>query len=116
MNSEAQAKYYDDTDFANVMKNQKGKKFGFSPKRITMNISDKIYDEANELDSYMQMGYQNVLKTAMTIGLTQLYDQVSRHDVRKKKASGAPSWHARKRPLARKRQAAQQPTAARRAS
>ena len=42
-------------------------------KRITMNISERVYNEANELDSYLSMGYQNVLKTAMTIGLTELF-------------------------------------------
>jgi hypothetical protein len=46
-----------------------------------MNISEQIYKEANELDNYMSMGYQNVLKTAMTIGLTELYSQVASHKV-----------------------------------
>ncbi len=76
--------HFEDTDFSELMKIQKGRKIGGVAKRITINISDKIYDEANELDSYMQMGYQNVLKTAMTIGLTELYEQVSKHKVNRK--------------------------------
>jgi hypothetical protein len=40
-------------------------------------------DYSRELISYMQMGYQNVLKTAMTIGLTELYNQVSNHKLKK---------------------------------
>jgi hypothetical protein len=43
-----------------------------------------VYAEANELDSYLGMGYQNVLKTAITIGLTDLYDKVSSHKIHKK--------------------------------
>jgi hypothetical protein len=46
-----------------------------------MNISERVYDEANELDGYLGMGYQNVLKTAMTLGLTDLYHQVSSHKI-----------------------------------
>jgi hypothetical protein len=52
-----------------------------STKRITINISERVYDEANELDSYLNMGYQNVLKTAMAVGLTELYRQVSSHKI-----------------------------------
>jgi hypothetical protein len=66
------------------MKIQKGRKNIPAAKRITMNISERIYDEANELDTYLSMGYQNVLKTAMTIGLTELYHQVSSHKIREK--------------------------------
>jgi len=65
------------------MKKQRSRKIGPVAKRITLNISDTIYNEANELDSYMRMGYQNVLKTAMTIGLTELYSQVSKHKITK---------------------------------
>lgn len=80
----SRSKYYDETDFSDIMKTQKGKRIDALPKRITLNISDKIYNEANELDSYMRMGYQNVLKTAITIGLTNLFDQVSKHKIIKK--------------------------------
>jgi hypothetical protein len=52
-----------------------------SSKRITMNISERVYHEAYELDSYLNMGYQNVLKTAMVMGLTELYHLVSSHKI-----------------------------------
>jgi len=61
------------------MKRQKAKRIVPVVKRITINISDRIYKEANELDSYMSMGYQNVLKAAMTLGLAELYNQVASH-------------------------------------
>ena len=80
MKNSEREEYYEKKDFSEFIKSE-GVKIGGVPKRITLNISKKIYDEANELDSYMRMGYQNVLKTAMTIGLTELYDQVSRHKV-----------------------------------
>lgn len=82
MDKNDQLHYYENTDFSDLIKT-KGKKVAGTAKRITLNISEKIYDEANELDSYMRMGYQNVLKTAMTIGLTELYNQVSRHKIGK---------------------------------
>jgi hypothetical protein len=84
MIKKSRAKYYEETDFASVMRNRHGKKVVPSVKRITMNISERVYDEANELDSYLGMGYQNVLKTAMTIGLTDLYHQVSSHKINEK--------------------------------
>ena len=80
----SRAKYYEETDFAGVMRNRHGKRVIPTVKRITMNISERVYDEANELDSYLGMGYQNVLKTAMTIGLTDLYHQVSSHKINEK--------------------------------
>jgi hypothetical protein len=63
------------------MQKSKGKRLLPVVKRITINISDKIYKEANELDAYMSMGYQNVLKAAMTLGLSELYNQVTSHKV-----------------------------------
>jgi len=77
----SRAKYYEETDFAGVMRNRHGKRVIPTVKRITMNISERVYDEANELDSYLGMGYQNVLKTAMTIGLTDLYHHISSHKI-----------------------------------
>lgn len=75
------ARHYEVTDFSGVMARTRGRKVTPVAKRITMNISERVYNEANELDSYFSMGYQNVLKTAMTIGLTELYHQVSAHRV-----------------------------------
>jgi len=82
VNKSDREKYYEETDFSELIR-IKGKKTAAAAKRITLNISEQLYDEANELDTYMRMGYQNVLKTAMTIGLTELYNQVSRHTVGK---------------------------------
>ena len=109
MNKNDQIKYYENTDFSNLLK-MKGKKLEGTAKRITLNISEKIYDEANELDSYMRMGYQNVLKTAMTIGLTELYNQVSNHKISKTSTSRLPSLKISKKNLARKQQAVQHTT------
>jgi hypothetical protein len=81
MDKNTRAKYYEETDFSSVMQSNKGKRVIPTAKRITMNISERIYNEANELDAYLSMGYQNVLKTAMTIGLTELYHQVSSHKI-----------------------------------
>ena len=78
------AEYYENTDFSRLMQNRKGKKVVPTVKRITINITEQVYEEANELDSYLGMGYQNVLKTAMTLGLTELYHQVSSHKLAKK--------------------------------
>lgn len=71
--------YYEETDFSEAMKRHQGRRVIPQIKRVTMNISDKIFQEAHELDGYLSMGYQNVLKTAMTLGLSQLYHQVSSH-------------------------------------
>jgi hypothetical protein len=81
MVNENSAKYYETTDFSELIKATKNNKTTNTAKRITLNISEKIYDEANELDSYMKMGYQNVLKTAMTIGLSELFNRVSSHKI-----------------------------------
>jgi hypothetical protein len=81
----ARAAYYEKTDFSKLMRSQKGRHAMQSAKRITLNISERIYQEANELDAYMSMGYQNVLKAAMTLGLSELYTQVASHKVQGRK-------------------------------
>lgn len=77
--SKSRAAYYEETDFTETMKRNKGRRVIPAVKRVTMNISEKVYQEAHELDGYLSMGYQNVLKTAMTLGLSQLFHQVSSH-------------------------------------
>jgi len=79
MNKSVKARFYGKSDAAGVVKPKKELNSGFSTKRITMNISERIYNEANDLDEYFHMGYQNVLKTAIAVGLTELYHQVSSH-------------------------------------
>ena len=79
MNKSVKARFYGKSDVAGVVKPKKGPESASSTKRITMNISERIYNEANDLDEYFNMGYQNVLKTAIAVGLTELYHQVSSH-------------------------------------
>ena len=81
MKNKSRTTYYEQTDFSDMMKAKKGRKLVPVVKRVTMNISERIYKEANELDSYMSMGYQNVLKTAMTLGLAELYGQIASHKI-----------------------------------
>lgn len=70
-------KYYENADFSELIKNSKKKKyFGANIKRITMNISENTYQEAHKLDEFMSMGYQNVLKAAIILGLKDLYDNI----------------------------------------
>ena len=74
---EIDTKYYEETDFSSLM--TKSKKKIVSPaktKRITMNISEIAYNEAHEIDQYLNMGYQNVLKTAIILGLNDLYQKI----------------------------------------
>ncbi len=42
-----------------------------------MNISELVYADAHELDKYLNMGYQNVLKAAIILGLNDLHKQVN---------------------------------------
>jgi hypothetical protein len=67
-------RYYENTDFSGPMKTCDRKKvFGVKNRRVTMNISEQAFIDANELDKFMNMGYQNVLKTAITIGLNDIH-------------------------------------------
>ena len=67
------AKYYEDTDFSSLLKKDDLKIIrGETIKRVTMNISEKSYEDANEIDGYMNLGYQNVLKVAIALGLSDL--------------------------------------------
>jgi len=40
--------------------------------RVTLNLSPAIRRRAESLDSLLNMGYQNVLKTAMLLGIKEL--------------------------------------------
>lgn len=42
------------------------------PVRVTLNLSAVIRQRAETLDSYLNMGYQNVLKAAMLLGIKEL--------------------------------------------
>jgi hypothetical protein len=68
------ARYYENTDFSLYMKKSARKKiFGVKNRRVTMNISEEAFIDANKLDKVMNMGYQNVLKAAISIGLNDLH-------------------------------------------
>jgi hypothetical protein len=82
-----EARYYEKTDFSKIMRRQKGRHILPQAKRITINITERIYQEANELDAYMGMGYQNVLKAAMTLGIKDLYKRIQNHEAPKRKVS-----------------------------
>ena len=76
-NQNVETSYYEKSDFSSLMRDSKKKKYLSSKtKRVTMNISELAYDEAHEIDKYMNMGYQNVLKTAIMLGLNDLFDQM----------------------------------------
>ena len=42
------------------------------PIRVTLNLSPVIRSRAESLDAYLGMGYQNVLKAAMLLGIKEL--------------------------------------------
>ena len=68
------ARYYEKTDFSRHMKKSVRKRiFGVKNRRVTMNISEEAFIDANDLDKFINMGYQNVLKAAITIGLNDIH-------------------------------------------
>lgn len=60
-----QANYYDNNTFEDAM-------VASHDKRISINVSQAIYDEAKKLAARSGMGYQSVLKMCMSIGLRHL--------------------------------------------
>jgi len=71
-------KYYEQSDFSNLINTSSQKKYvSAKTKRVTMNISENAFEEAHEIDKFLNMGYQNVLKTAIMLGLNDLYAQVN---------------------------------------
>jgi hypothetical protein len=44
--------------------------------RVTLNLSPAIRRRAESLDAFLSMGYQNVLKTAMLLGIKELEAKV----------------------------------------
>lgn len=72
--------FYENSDFSGMMMENSDKKriVRGKTRRITMNISGKLYDDAHDLDKIMGMGYQNVLKTAIVLGLRELGEIVGR--------------------------------------
>jgi len=74
------ASYYEDNDLSGMMlqADKKKKVYKARTKRITMNITHEAYEDAHDLDRFMGMGYQNVLKTAIVLGLKDLHAIVVR--------------------------------------
>ena len=78
--SRIDASYYENNDFSTELKDSGVIKYSkAATKRITMNISELAYADAHELDKYMNMGYQNVLKAAIILGLNDLHKQVNKN-------------------------------------
>ena len=75
---ENMADYYEQKDFSGEWEDaaKKGSlvvnKVSAPVKRVNMNISEDLYKMALDIDSTLSMGYQNVLKTALLLGLTEL--------------------------------------------
>ncbi|HBE03265.1 MAG TPA: hypothetical protein DC049_12445 [Spirochaetia bacterium] len=77
-NNQINASFYEKSDFSKLLKNSTKKKYiAAKTKRITINISEIAYNEAQMIDRFMNMGYQNVLKAAIMLGLNDLYKQVN---------------------------------------
>ena len=87
-NKQVDATYYEKTDLSGMMMqaDKKKKVYKASTKRITMNITQEAYEDAHDLDRFMGMGYQNVLKTAMVMGLKDLHTIVMREKKKKRHA------------------------------
>jgi len=82
------AAYYENKDFGDYMKKNpdKVKYYPAGTKRVTMNMPKISYLQALELDQIMGMGYQNVIKTAILLGLKQLRHDLGIDDPKKQKS------------------------------
>jgi len=75
---ENMAEYYERKDFSSEWDEAAGNgslvvnSVATPIKRVNMNISEDLYKMALDIDSTLSMGYQNVLKTALLLGLTEL--------------------------------------------
>jgi hypothetical protein len=80
------ASYYENNDLSGMMlqADKKKKVYKAKTKRITMNITHEAYEDAHDLDRFMGMGYQNVLKTAIIMGLKDLHTIVLREKKKKR--------------------------------
>jgi hypothetical protein len=82
------ASYYENNDLSGMMlqADKRKKVYKVGTKRITMNITHEAYEDAHDLDRFMGMGYQNVLKAAMIMGLKDLHTIVLREKKKKRQA------------------------------
>lgn len=81
------ASFYEKNDLSEMMiqAGKKKKVYKAKTKRITMNITHEAYESAHDLDRFMGMGYQNVLKTAIVLGLKDLQTIVEKDKKKKNK-------------------------------
>jgi hypothetical protein len=86
-NKQIDVSYYEKNDLSGMMlqADKKKKVYKAKTKRITMNITNEAYESAHDLDRFMGMGYQNVLKTAIVLGLKDL-QSIFEKDKKKKRA------------------------------
>ncbi len=74
------ASYYEENDLSEMMLAGSGRKRvpRETTKRITLDITAKAFEQACDLDRFMGIGYKNVLKTAMVLGLRDLREIVEK--------------------------------------
>jgi hypothetical protein len=80
MTKKIDAAYYENNDLSGMMlrANDRKRVTRKKTRRITMNITAEAFDDAHDLDRFMGMGYQNVLKTAIALGLRDLREIVEK--------------------------------------
>ena len=87
-NDKIDVSYYENNDLSDMMRKADSKKkvYKVKTKRITMNITNDAYETAHDLDRFMGMGYQNVLKTAIVLGLKDLQAIINKDKKKNKSA------------------------------
>lgn len=71
------ADFYENNDLSAMMVRDSAKVAKPMTQRITINISMEIYNDAHKLDAVMGMGYQNVIKTAILLGMRDLREIIN---------------------------------------
>jgi len=86
-NKDIDIDYYENNDLSDMLEKNWDKKkiYKGKTKRITINIPLSAYEEAHLLDQKIGMGYQNVLKAAMALGLLRLHEQLGKSLLRSRK-------------------------------
>jgi hypothetical protein len=67
----AMAKYYEDNDLSKMLQKKNVKKIA-TTRRVTMNISEEAYTQAQDLSKTIGTGYQHILKTAIFLGMQDI--------------------------------------------
>tara|TARA_B100000586_G_C19972095_1_gene368233 strand:+ start:499 stop:750 length:252 start_codon:yes stop_codon:yes gene_type:complete len=74
---EKQAEYYDSVESDKEFDYSKAVRLKPEIKRVNINLPVSLFTEANNLGRVTGAGYQNTLKTAIAIGLSNLKNQIS---------------------------------------